>query len=117
MVIKINNLNKLITKLSEDKELDIMPVISNATRLVQRTAKQTVAVDTGILRTSIKTKLYPKQKSGVVFTTTEYAPYIEFGTSKMSAQPFLQPAMKSNEKDINNMLKKHIKQELQKLKK
>lgn len=28
----------------------------------------------------------------VVGTNVEYAPYVEFGTSKMSAQPYLRPA-------------------------
>ena len=57
----------------------------------QKYAKQNCPVDTGRLRNSI---LYNNtgNYSCTVNTTVSYAPFIEFGTRHMSAQPFLYPA-------------------------
>ncbi len=54
-------------------------------------AKRNCPVDTGRLRNSI---LYKKidAYSCTVNTNVTYAPYIEFGTRHMAAQPFLYPA-------------------------
>ncbi len=89
-----------------------MPEIINGTRKVQRTAKDLVPVDTGALRGSIRTKMYPKQKSGVVYTTLEYAPHQEFGTSKMPAQPFMTPALNINKAGIIQSIKSYMQHQL-----
>jgi HK97 gp10 family phage protein len=48
-------------------------------------------VDTGILQENIR----PEVTSAGMFVVadTEYADFVERGTSKMAAQPFLRPAM------------------------
>lgn len=56
--------------------------------LIETTAKELAPVDTGRLRASIH---YDKA-SGTVGTNVTYAPYIELGTRRMRAQPFLFPA-------------------------
>lgn len=43
-------------------------------------------VDTGTLRDSII------HDGGRVYTDVEYAPFVEYGTSDMPAQPFMRPA-------------------------
>jgi HK97 gp10 family phage protein len=57
------------------------------------------AVDTGNLRSSITWELTEGHGghaglTAVVGTNVEYAPYVEFGTSTMSAQPFLRPSLR-----------------------
>lgn len=89
-----------------------MPEITEATAKVQRTAKDLAPYDTGDLYRSIHRKMYPKQQSGVVYTTLEYAPYQEFGTSKMQPQPFMIPAMNINRAGINQSMKKYLKEQL-----
>lgn len=57
--------------------------------------KQKAPVDTGTLRRSYHAEPDRSDASGltvVVGTNLEYAPFVEFGTSKMAAQPHLQPA-------------------------
>lgn len=57
----------------------------------QGEAQRIVPVDTGRLRASITTR-----DSGPltweVYTNVEYAPYVEYGTRYMAAQPFARPA-------------------------
>lgn len=64
---------------------------------VERAAKRYCAVDTGRLRSSISHGIRrdPGGLLAVVGTNVDYAPYVEFGTRYMAAQPFLRPALRS----------------------
>lgn len=62
---------------------------------VQSSARSLCPVDTGRLRSSIVMR---KGRDGMGFyvevgTSVSYAPFVEFGTSRMRAQPFLLPAV------------------------
>lgn len=62
---------------------------------VERTAKHLCPVDTGRLRASVTQQL---ERDGrglveVVGTNVDYAPYVELGTRRNRAQPFLRPAL------------------------
>lgn len=60
------------------------------------------AVDTGRLRSSIthEVKIQGNEVSGLVGTNVEYAKYLELGTNKMAARPFLRPAVFNNKGEI-----------------
>jgi HK97 gp10 family phage protein len=64
---------------------------------VHRAAVRLCAVDTGRLRASITWRLGKDARGlvGIVGTNVEYAPFLEFGTRYMAAQPFLRPALAS----------------------
>jgi HK97 gp10 family phage protein len=57
------------------------------------TAQRLVPVDTGFLWSSIKGKT--SGGSFEVKASARYASFVEFGTSKMAAQPFMTPAVES----------------------
>lgn len=54
-------------------------------------AKMLCPVDTGNLRNSI-THEQENETTEVIGTSVEYAPYVELGTVKMAARPYLRPA-------------------------
>lgn len=54
-------------------------------------AKKLCPVDTGRLRNSITHQQYDDHTE-VIGTNVEYAPYVELGTTKMGARPYLRPA-------------------------
>ena len=54
-------------------------------------AKKYCPVDTGRLRNSISHT--DDGEAAYIGTNVEYGPFIEFGTSKMRAQPYLEPAV------------------------
>lgn len=57
-------------------------------------AKKLCPVDTGRLRNSISHT--NDEDTAYIGTNVEYAPYIELGTSRTKAQPFLKPAILDN---------------------
>lgn len=54
-----------------------------------------VPVRTGALQISIKQSVEQKgdKTTGTVYTKSPYAGFLEFGTSKMAARPFMRPAL------------------------
>ena len=55
-------------------------------------AKADCPVDTGRLRNSI-THAQEDDTTEIIGTNVEYAPYVEMGTSRSRAQPYLKPAL------------------------
>jgi HK97 gp10 family phage protein len=64
-------------------------------RIVQAQAKQIVPVDTGALQESIVVESDTDSRGPVVYVGSHlpYAIYVELGTSRMAAQPYLRPAL------------------------
>ena len=58
---------------------------------IEATAKTIVPVDTGNLKNSIGSEV--DGLSAEVSATTDYADYVEYGTSRMHAQPYMGPAL------------------------
>lgn len=59
---------------------------------IERDAKINAPVDTGTLRSSISYVLSQGNLHAEIGPTVNYAHFLEFGTSRMRAQPFLFPA-------------------------
>lgn len=72
----------------------------------ERFAKDKCPVDTGRLRNSI-THVHDEGKV-YLGTNVEYAPYIEFGTSRQDPRPFLTPAATQHTQFYKSILKKHL---------
>ena len=81
---------------------------------VEGDAKRHCPVDTGNLRNSIHnepTKATPDEVTVTTGTPVEYASYVEHGTGRMQAQPYLRPAMDANEADVIDDIRRAVKQE------
>jgi len=78
-------------QIPQDKKEEIQEKLLQIGLEIEGAAKRKCPVDTGRLRASINTK---QQKGNTiqVGTNVEYAPYVEYGTEDMKAQPFLRPA-------------------------
>lgn len=55
-------------------------------------AKKECPVDTGNLRNSITHEVVQSEKAAHIGTNVEYAAYVELGTVRTKAQPYLRPA-------------------------
>ncbi len=68
-------------------------------RTVETYAKVLVPVDTGALKSSIMVdEVTPTE--AIIAPHTEYAEFVEFGTSRMAAQPYMRPALDEHEAEI-----------------
>lgn len=65
-------------------------LLDDSAMRVEAAAKQRCPVDTGRLRSSIQ--VASGQGWRTISTNVEYAPYVEFGTRRRGAKPFLFPA-------------------------
>ena len=97
------NFDKIMKKVQIEEELN--KAVERIAFLIEGEAKRICPVRTGRLRASIHTG---KIREGVYYvgTNVHYAPYVEFGTRKMAAQPYLRPAAK---KVVNLVKMKGIK--------
>ena len=106
--------------------------LGKACALVERSAKQKAPKDKGDLRRSITSKV--EGTEGVVYTPSEYAPYVEYGTglfaegggrqdvpwnyqddegnwhstSGMKPQPYMRPALNENKEEILRIIKEGL---------
>lgn len=128
--VKIDGMEEVVEML--DHIVDPMVVrraLQQCCALVERSAKQLAPKDNGDLRRSITSRVEGNQ--GIVFTSLEYAPYVEFGTglfaeqggrtdvpwsyqddegewhttSGQKPQPFMRPALDNNRQKIKAILK------------
>ena len=82
------------------------------TKVTKRMGKETFvsaeghppSVQTGILAGEITKKR--QGKNWLVGAVTEYAPWLEYGTSKMAPRPFMRPAMDYTFKRLGKVLKR-----------
>ena len=92
--------------------------LRNAAEPVLKDAKANVPVRTGKLKKGLKVTNV-KKKEGVKYILVGvdrgdnseifYGKFIEFGTSKMSARPFLQPAYEKNKDNIQKTIANTLK--------
>lgn len=68
-------------------------------RVVETHAKVLCPVDTGALRNSIMVDEVTPDVA-VIAPHTEYAEHVEFGTSRMAAQPYMRPALDEHDGEI-----------------
>lgn len=66
-------------------------------------------VRTGRLRNSISYGVDTDEPAVYIGSNVEYAPYVELGTSKMMARPFLKPAVENYAGEYNDLLEQAMK--------
>ncbi len=66
-------------------------------------AKAECPVDTGRLRSSVSHAR--DDNAAYIGTNVEYAPYVELGTSRMDARPFLRPAASEHSDEYESIVK------------
>lgn len=78
--------------------------LRSAARVVEKDARNRVPVDTGRLKKAITQNVSVKGVVGEALVGYKkevfYGRFVEMGTSKMAAQPFLRPALDENNEEI-----------------
>ena len=66
-------------------------------------------VDTGRLRASITHDARPDEESVYIGSNVFYSPYVEYGTKKTKAQPFLKPGIMNNIEIYKQITEQYLK--------
>jgi HK97 gp10 family phage protein len=79
----------------DSQRAEVSRVVRRTAFQIEAQAKVLAPVDTGFMRNSIGTEMV-SQLTAVISVGAEYGAYVEFGTTRMRAQPFLGPAVERN---------------------
>lgn len=84
--------------------------IKKAAIFAEAEAKLRSPVDTGQLRRSIshETESNENESKARIGTNTEYAIWVELGSSKTKAQPFLRPSIEENLDKLREIIRKEL---------
>ena len=108
--IKIEGLDKLQKHLKKQCTLDdVRNVVKMNGAELQNKAKRMAPVDNGTLKRSIGLEITEAGMTAEVEATAEYAPYVEYGTRFMKAQPYIRPSLEEQKKSFENDLSKLLK--------
>jgi len=109
----VKGIDKLMVDLDKIEHQKYTEVLKFIGLEVERKAVDIVPVDTGRLKASISTEVVDDDtvetgpnaspKSGV--KPVEYAVYVEYGTYKMAAQPYMRPAAEYVRKKYRRFIK------------
>ena len=87
-----SNLDIFLDALPEQIEAALIAIGMTA----ETYAKKLCPVDTGRLRNSITHAVDMKEQCAIIGSNVEYAAYVELGTSRQKAQPYLRPAAENH---------------------
>jgi HK97 gp10 family phage protein len=105
--IKNNHIKELLNQLDERAPIILKAVGIEAQGNAIDEITRLRAVDTGRLRNSMDYKV--NDKTVYIGTNVEYAPYVELGTHKMAARPFLRNAILNYADDYKHIVKEGLK--------
>ena len=111
--IKIAGLDKLQKKLAKDVTMnDVKRVVrQNGAQLqskIQEKAEFAKGYQTGTTKRSVTLEITDGGVTAEAGPTIEYAPYLEYGTRFMDAQPFVQPALEEQLPKFKSDMKKLV---------
>ena len=106
IILDDSSLSKYVEETTKRLESACEKAVKDTCEDIQRIAKQLAPVRSGKLRNSIKTKV--EGMKGEVYSDVSYAGYVENGTRKMRARPFLRPAYDACIKELMSRVVKNL---------
>lgn len=110
MKLTMTGTNELRKKLQQNGRLEaVKRVVKMNGAELQAKAQRNAPVDTGTLKRSISLELRDGVLTAESEATAEYAPYVEWGTRFMNAQPFMRPAYYAQKEQFKSDLSRLMK--------
>lgn len=111
--LEIEGLEKLAKQLKANATLDDVKKVvkqngAELQRKIQGNADFTKGYQTGTTKRSVKLEMQDGGFTAVSGPQTDYAPYLEYGTRFMEAQPFVKPAYEEQAQQFKNDLQKLV---------
>lgn len=93
MAVRLKGVNELKIALKKKADLGaVKQVVKQNGAKLQVEAQRNAPVDTGNLKRSIRLDISDGGLTAKSEAAAEYAPYVEWGTRYMEAQPYMKPA-------------------------
>lgn len=108
VIINENNTKAIEQALDQALATALEEIGLAAERFAKGNLTRNHSVDTGRLRNSVTHVISNSESAVYVGTNVEYAPYVENGTSRSAAKPYLKPAATEHGDFYRNILKKHL---------
>lgn len=130
--VKIEGLEELLKALDQfPKNLQkkaLRPALREGAKVIHKQAKRFVPVDEGDLKRSLKVRAAKRNRKGIVAVNVQtsseanvfsgeqfYGAFVEFGTSKTPAQPFLRPALDTSATEAKEAVADKLAQQIPKI--
>lgn len=112
--LKVTGLVELARALKKNVKMDDVKTVvqkngADLQRTMQRKADFKKGYQTGTTKRSIRLNIKDGGFTAEVEPTTEYSPYLEYGTRYMEKQPFVKPALEETEPKFNSDMRKLVK--------
>ena len=108
--IKVQGLDELVDRFNTDKKNQLLKtIVKHYAARVQKGAIKRVPVATGFLKRSIMPPQFSSDGMyAIIRATAEYAPYLEYATRLMTAQPYMTPAFQEIQRQFLDDIKKAV---------
>ena len=107
MIGKVDIVNDRTEEVKRELSQKIANALEDIGKVAESNAKLVVPVNEGILKNSISHEV--DSLTVYIGTNVEYARYVEFGTSRMVARPYLGPAIKGELDTYRKMVMDELK--------
>lgn len=108
--VYIEGMGKLTAKIKKCQNLDpIKKVVKQNGSELQKKSKRNAPVATGNLKRNIELELKNNGMTAECESQAEYAPYVEWGTRYMDAQPHIKPAFDDQKNQFKRDLERVVK--------
>ena len=104
ITVQLDNTDRVLSSF----ESAMLTALEEMGLVAQGYAQDLCPVDTGRLVSSIKHGVISDEKCAYIGTNVEYAAYVELGTSRMAAQPYLKPAVNDHVNEYRDILKNRL---------
>ena len=108
VIILENNAEQIANALNQAIAAALEEVGLAAEGFAKKKITENHSVDTGRLRNSVTHAINMDEEAVYIGTNVEYAPYVELGTSRSKAKPYLLPAAPDHEADYQKIFQKHL---------
>ena len=103
---KIEVINSHVDEVLDALQSQKAKVLEEWGLIAEAYASDYCPVDTGRLRASISHDT--DEDTMYIGTNVEYAPYVELGTSRMDAQPYLRPAIENHMSEYEQIAREEL---------
>lgn len=108
LVIRENNAEQIASAIKTALAAALEEVGLAAEGFAKKKLTENHSVDTGRLRNSVTHALNMGEEAVYIGTNVEYAPYVELGTSRSKAKPYLRPAAEEHGEEYRRIFEKHL---------